>query len=32
MSKERYQAIERHALDCWVFIGFMAICGLVSWL
>ena len=32
MSKERYEAIERHAVDCWIFIGFMATCALFAYI
>jgi len=30
MSKKRYEAIERYAVDTWVFIIFMAVCAAVS--
>lgn len=32
MSKERYEAIERHAVDTWAFIGFFALCGTVAYI
>jgi len=31
MSKKQYDAIERHALDTWAFIGFMVIMGAISY-
>ena len=32
MSKERYEAIERHAVDTWAFIGFMVIMSAVAYI
>jgi hypothetical protein len=29
-NKEQYEFVERHRLDTWAFVAFMAICGLVA--
>ena len=31
-DKQKYNLVEKHRLDTWGFLAFMAICGLVSWL
>ena len=31
MSRKRYEAIERYAVDTWAFITFFVVCGAVAY-